>query len=528
MISRISSFLVYLLFTPFVLWSQVNLEMGVQSLFGGSGEEGLHKIIKSSDGGYLVIGYSYSGISGNKTTINYGQADGWVFKLNAFLEKQWEVNLGGSGDESISSLEEDAAGNIYVAVTSGSGISGNKTVSGQFWLVKLSSSGHILWQKAYGEARPLFIGNAPGNALLIATTSSEDITGYKSEPCRGASDYWLLKIDSAGNKIWDKTLGSSGYDNVSMACALPNGDMVVSGISSGNASGEKTHDVYGVEDAWVVKVSASGNVLWDITLGGSGFESQRCFILGEGNRTFVALSSQSDLSGNKTEPSKGGSDCWLIELDQNGNIARQKVIGGSGNESPGPIFKDSFGELVIPMSSSSNISGDKTEDSKGLSDFWVVALNDQWEIVWQKTLGGPNTDGSTQMVEVIPGQYVLAGGTFAGTPGDILTPSYGGRDLWFTELKTNLSVKEIHPVPTFHIYPNPSTGRITLEKQAGADGMTYQAEIIDVGGQKLQSLAMTHNQHILDFSMYPSGMYWIRVTHGENVGIYKIVLKTGE
>jgi len=87
-------------------------------------------------------------------------------------------------------------------------------------------------------------------------------------------------------------------------------------------------------------------------------------------------SSRSNISGVKTENTQGNSDYWILEIDTNFNIIWQKDIGGSGNDIANLIFKKSNADVyTIIGSSKSNISGDKTENSRGGYDAWIVDLN---------------------------------------------------------------------------------------------------------------------------------------------------------
>lgn len=97
------------------LHAQVAIQLGQQASFGGNNQEAVSKLMPQKNGGYLIVGNSKSGISGNKTTTNYGQEDIWLVKTNAILAKQWEVNFGGSETEFFGSVVSDSTGNLYLA-----------------------------------------------------------------------------------------------------------------------------------------------------------------------------------------------------------------------------------------------------------------------------------------------------------------------------------------------------------------------------------------------------------------------------
>src|SRR5690606_14712186 len=80
-------------------------------------------------------------------------------------------------------------------------------------------------------------------------------------------------------------------------------------------------------------------------------------------------------SGDKTENSKGLSDCWVLLINDSGNILNQKTIGGNDYDAVKSFYQNNEGNLIIGADSSSNISGDKTENSRGDTDYWIFKLD---------------------------------------------------------------------------------------------------------------------------------------------------------
>ncbi|MFA6060884.1 MAG: hypothetical protein WC756_21985, partial [Taibaiella sp.] len=137
--------------TPAIKW---------QKTIGGSGADVLFAMVQTPDNGYIVGGYSASNISGEKTANNKGGNDYWLLKLDSTGNIQWQKTIGGNGEDILSDISLCEDGGYIVSGTSTSGINGDKTdtcrddpgsfLGGDLWLLRLSSTGNILWQKTYG------------------------------------------------------------------------------------------------------------------------------------------------------------------------------------------------------------------------------------------------------------------------------------------------------------------------------------------------------------------------------------------
>ena len=162
---------------------------------------------------------------------------------------------------------------------------------------------------------------------------------------------------------WQNTIGGSGYDYLHSIQQTSDGGYVLGGTSNSNISGDKTDSSQGSYDYWVVKLDASGVIQWQNTIGGSGFD--RLFSIQQTSDGGYVLGgySYSNISGDKTENSQGSADYWVVKLDSSGTIQWQNTIGGSGWDMLYSIQQTSDGGYVLGGYSDSNISGDKTENS---------------------------------------------------------------------------------------------------------------------------------------------------------------------
>jgi hypothetical protein len=357
-----------------------------EKTFGGDWEDNFKSIIQTNDGGYALIGESSSGISGEKTDYSRGSTDYWLVKLDSLGNIQWDKTYGGSGTEFIDDIVQAQDGSYILAGSSDSYASGEKTedTRGNFdmWVVKVDVNGNKLWDKTIGGSdydlcSPVKLTKDGG--VILGGFSGSNKSGEKSEDNRGySSDFWIVKLDKKGNIQWDKTIGGSGDDYCHSLIATGNGYLAV-GNSNSAISGEKTANSWGGYDYWVVKLDRQGNKLWDKTIGGSSEEHDVWSLDStlDGQGYILGGQSYSPISGNKTEYSKGGYDYWVVKINKKGKILWNKTFGGSDDERLNSIVEIEKNKFLLGGTSWSDISGDKTENSRGSGDYWIVQLNDR-------------------------------------------------------------------------------------------------------------------------------------------------------
>src|SRR5690606_27776393 len=140
--------------------------------------------------------------------------------------------------------------------------------------------------------------------------------------------------------------------------------------------------------------------------------------------------SDSDASGDKTEDSKGGPDYWILKLDVTGNIEWQKTIGGNDGDSPNAIIQTPDGGYFISGYSYSNISGDKTENTFDSPDFWIMKLNSVGIIEWQNNIGGTEGERIAKAIQSSDGSFTICGQSGSNISGDKTEDSRGVADFW--------------------------------------------------------------------------------------------------
>ncbi len=351
-------------------------------------------------------------------------------------EIAWEKNYGGSLWEQAAALISTDEGGFAFAVESGSAdgdITETPDGSSDVWFVKLDAEHNIEWQKMYGgsgtESPKQIIQTNDGGYIILAQTNSAMTNWHFS------TDYWIIKTDADGNIEWDKCYGSNGGDYPRAIIEDGEGNYILAGSSFSN--GGDVHGHIGGSDAWLIKIDATGNILWEYSYGGSDLESANAICAASDGGFIVAAGANSnnfDVTGHHGTVTT--SDYWIFKISTDGILQWQVSLGGAKNDTPYSIRNVSDGGYIINGESNSN-DGDVT-GHHGLTtrnDIWVVKINEAGTLQWQKSMGGTAYDAGTDAIESSPGKYLICGGV-TSADGDI-TDHYGAAlsaDAWVAEL----------------------------------------------------------------------------------------------
>ena len=501
-----------------------------QNTFGGSAGDNGNVILQTTDGGYILGGESRSDISGNKTENSYGSNDFWIIKLNSLGVIEWQNTIGGDNNDRATTIDQTLDGGYIIGGFSNSNISGDKTEDSRgsydYWIVKLNTSGNIEWQKTIGGNASDFIYNIKQTAdegYILGGHSYSNISGDKTENNNGEVDYWLVKIDSSGNIEWQNTIGGDGGDYANVMRQTTDGGYIIGGESGSNISGDKTENSYGLLDYWVVKINVSGVIEWDKTIGGN--LNDRLFTIEQSVDGGFILGgiSNSNISGNKTENSYGGDDYWAVKINTTGTIEWQKTLGGSSDDILLSIIETSNSGYVLTGFSASNISGIKTENSKGQDDYWVLKIDMIGSILWQKTIGGLKYDYLSSSIQTNDGGFALFGSSDSDISGDKTENSYGLRDYWVVKLEAeNLSVEENSFIKAI-AFPNPNNGKFTID--LGKQYSFIDATMVNLLGQNIFSKTFTNTNTIEIDVNEISGIYLLQLKDNSNkIATLKIII----
>jgi hypothetical protein len=413
-----------------------------QKTVGGNDYDALFSLVFTADSGFLVGGSSSSGISGEKTDSSRGYDDYWIVKFNSSGIIQFDKTFGGDNFDDLTAMQPTDDGGYILGGTSASDIFAEKSEDSRggydYWIIKIDKNGNKEWDKTLGgssdDQLQSLIQTSDGGYLLGGPSYSH-VSGEKTGDSRGYLDYWIVKLDKAGNIQWDKTMGGKGYDILN-AVAQVGKHYFVAGYSDSPKSYEKSENSRGGSlDYWALKLDENGNVMTDKTIGGKDADYLHCAIHTKDGGGILGGSSQSNISGEKTQNSRGKRDYWIVKLNDSGEIEWDKTMGGKGHDDLSCIAQTGDGGYILGGSSESNISGEKTENSKGTRDYWVVKLDSAGNVEWDKTIGGSSYDNLIQIKQTGKNKYLLAGYSASNKTGDKTQYSRGGHDYWIVKLE---------------------------------------------------------------------------------------------
>lgn len=490
--------------------------------FGGSGNE-IGTIALTSDGGYILHGITNS--NDGDVSGNHGGVDVWLVKLNSTGNVQWKKCYGGSGnDEGYVFQTTDGGYILHGETTSNDGdVSGNHGGS-DIWLLKLDANGAKQWQKCYGGIGNeqlgipnLFLQTTDSGYLLSASTfgpNDGDVTGF-----HGGEDAWILKVNNNGNIQWQKCLGGSGYEYNDLGKILETSDggCIVGRYHTTSMDGDVSGN-HGSGDSWVVKLSNTGTIQWQKSLGGTKDDFFTNLFHSNDGGYFVfnrTSSIDGDVLGNH-----GGSDIWAVKLNNNGTIEWQKCFGGSDYEEEGPksFRQTSDGGFILSISTSST-DGDVV-GNHGEGDIWVVKLDNNGLIQWQKCLGG--TDSELGLLSETSDGFIAAGLTYSND-GDI-TCQTGLVSIWIVKLGSVNATDEKENDREWKVYPNPTPDYLTISSNK-AEGK-YDFRISDALGRIVFVRSGLHlnQREPLDLSKLADGIYYYKIqSENDVINVGKVV-----
>lgn len=301
--------------------------------YGGSGTDRARAIIETGDGGF--------GVAGATESKGAGEFDAWVLKLNAAGELIWDRHFGGRATDWASAMVETSDGGLAIAAYT----QATSENAYDFWVIKLDGNGELLWERQFG-------GPATDWASAIAETNDRGlvVVGHTESRGAGDADMWIIKLTADGELLWDRTVGGSARDYASAVTATDDGGLVVAGpIESNGAEGV---------DIQVLKLDASGGIVWNRTFGGSGDDWVRAVVETRDGGHAVA--------GYTTSKGAGLNDVWLLKLDAGGKLLWDRTYGGAANEWARALVEMPDGGLAL--------AGDIWSKGAGQADVWVLRV----------------------------------------------------------------------------------------------------------------------------------------------------------
>lgn len=371
----------------------------------------------------------------------------WVFCFNfsiitinsidAQCEIIWQKTLGGLENDRIRGGGVLPTSYGYLlAGDSNSFISGNKTTIGSgIWLIGLDSLGNILWQKDYCNSNYIVIFSFEAtldNNYIIGTHALSDTCSYKSKANLN-DDLWMLKIDELGNLIWEKSIQGKNKDVIPKIQPTRDKGFLVGLSSNSNIGLDKSENCRGDFDYWILKVDSLGNVQWQKTIGGDKEDLLRGII--ESNDGYlIGGSSHSGMTGDKLVDNFGSSDYWLLKIDFNGRVIWQREFGGNFEEDFDALLLTKDKKYILAGSSGSSISGNKLVSNFSAIDWWLIGLDSLGNEMFQRVYGGNANESFANLKNNPNNSFTIAGASGSGNSGNKLTDNKGKEDYWILNI----------------------------------------------------------------------------------------------
>jgi len=372
--------------------------------YGGSGSETAQSIITTNDGGYAILGYTNStdgDIQGKTLAVN----DYWLIKLDANGEMQWNKTYGGSKDDRGQSVIQTRDGGYAIVgyAMSSDGDGSNNEGFHDNWILKLNNSGDIEWERSFGFAGHdhsydlvqteddgfFFVGflDVVSSGGAGSTSKGNAITQH------GVGEFWGTRLDATGNLVWRRYFGGTNNDRAHSVVQANDGGFIMAGFSeSGDTDISLAKGSY---DFWVVKVDAKGELVWERSFGGTGIEVSYD-IAQTGDDAYVVTGHSFSNDGDISE-SHGESDVWLIKINDNGELLWERSYGGSGFDTAQSVsLTDDGGFLISGNSKSTDLVISK---NAGENDMWVLKTDKNGDLEWQANFGGSGIDAAYDAIQ---------------------------------------------------------------------------------------------------------------------------------
>ena len=406
--------------------------------FGGSRNESAQAIVKTTDGGFAILGYTES-INGDISTKTEEENDYWFLKFDENSNLQWNKTYGGSKDDIGQSLAQTSDGGFILtgySMSSDGDASKNEGFHDN-WILKLDAQGNLEWQSSYG-----FSGHDHSYDILEASQGGYFFTGFlditsaradgntekgNSLTSHGVGEFWGTKIDEEGSVQWRGYFGGTNNDRAHGVVQTNDGGFVMAGFTeSDDFDISNTNGSY---DFWVVKVDSFGNLIWEQSFGGEGIEVSYDIAKTRDNG-FVVVGNTFSTNGDILL-NHGESDMWMIKLDEEGNLIWEQTYGGSQFDLAQAVVQSKDGGFLITGNSKSD---DKDSSlNNGENDIWLVKTNAFGDLVWEKSFGGSGLDFGFDLLENTDGSILIVGESSSSDFGSV--SSKGNADLILLKIK---------------------------------------------------------------------------------------------
>jgi hypothetical protein len=344
---------------PLITWEKT---------YGGGSRDRAYSIQQAADKGYFVAAQTSS--------FSAGGYDYYIIKLDERGNKSWEKTFGGENAEIPRCIRRTSDGGCIVAGRTSSFRPGYC----DFYIIKLDQNGNKSWEKVYG-------GDSWDDPWSIQQTADGGYiaAGFTESIGAGGDDVYIMKLDTSGERVWEKTFGGVLDDAANSIQQTADGGYVVAGFTE--SIGVGGYDVY------TIKLDANGDRVWEKTFGG---------ILDDSANSIRQTTDGGYVVAGFTESiGAGGKDAYIIKLDADGGRTWEKTFGGVNDDEAFSIYQNKDSSYAF-----AGYIG-----SAGASDMYLVRLEESGNIRWERTYGESGEDKAYEVQQTLDGGFIVAGYT---------------------------------------------------------------------------------------------------------------------
>jgi hypothetical protein len=358
--------------------------------------------------------------------------------LTAQYSKVWQKTIGGSSmDELRTAVQLEDGSLVSCGLTRSNNLpdaSFEATESADLhdaWVMKTDPQGVIQWHSfPGGSGKDVLLSiksTNDGGFIAVGQTESKDLTDCIDQ-FAGKSDFWVVKLNSQGVTQWQRTFGGTGEDKALSVVETPEGSFVAVGEVITKTFGRNSLDIQ------VVKISEFGRLEWQKVVGGRSNDAggHGVCLDKKGNILLTATTeSNDDFTGVSIH---GSVDAYVVSMSPKGKILWQKSYGGYMDDEMTKVVPTIDGGYLMAGNTKS-LDGD-VKKNHGESDLWLIKINHEGTILWEKTIGGSKDDETTDLIAMENGTFLISA-TTRSTDGDNVSGLFGNLlnpDAWILKL----------------------------------------------------------------------------------------------
>ena len=456
-----------------------------ERIIGGPNQDGAGSVRITADGGYII--------AGSTTRLDQEYSDALLMKTDVYGQVEWSQWY---GEEEWSEgfaevLQTDDGG--FIAV--GSHQHSEARLEPDVYVVKTDATGRLLWQKSFGR-EPF---KPDRGSDIIPTSDGGYLIAGRSTTALDENAY-LIKIDANGNRLWERNYGGPAGENAASIKPTSDGGYIFLGsTSSYNTGGSGDFDLY------LVKIDASGNMIWEKNYGGSDWD--------RGASVIVTADGGYLMAGWTSSPEFGAvaRNVYLVKTDAAGNKQWQKLYGWEHVDEAAEVIATTDGGYLI-VGSSERYYDAPMETWR--PDVYVIKTDGSGNEEWSQTYGGLHNEGASSVRQVSTGGYIISGSTSSYSKDSDIYLLKIGR---FGGFSAVTETREILPAK-FGLeqnYPNPFNSSTIIPYQL-SQKTSVQITIYNIHGQIVRTQVNEPQQagsHIIKFQAddLPSGLYFYQL-----------------